>query len=159
MLPFKALPYGYAPGWCFPVIELSLYVFWMWCALDARRKGRAAMAYLLGGTAFGVLLETFEVMTGSYTYGRFQVMLWHAPMQVPPWVGCGWGVIMYTARLFSDAARLPLVAAKEEADVAVDVLEECISAGCLSGGWPGGRRRRGATRSRRCWRLHARWAC
>jgi hypothetical protein len=112
MLPFKALPYGYAPGWCFPVIELSLYVFWMWCALDARRKGRAAMAYLLGGTAFGVLLETFEVMTGSYTYGRFQVMLWHAPMQVPLWVGCGWGVIMYTARLFSDAARLPLVAAK-----------------------------------------------
>jgi len=111
MLPFAGIPYGYAPGWCFPLIELSVYALVALCARDAWRRGAWALAYLIGGTAFGVLLETYEVLSGSYTYGKFLLMVGHAPHAVPLWIGCGWGVIMYTARLFSDAERLPLAAA------------------------------------------------
>ncbi len=73
-------------------------------------RGARAATYLIGGLIFGLLLEFFEVGGGSYTYGHFWLMLGHAPNTVPVWVGCGWGIILYTARLFSDEAGLPMVA-------------------------------------------------
>jgi hypothetical protein len=39
----------------------------------------------------------------AYRYGRFMLMLGPLPLVV----GVGWGVIIYSARLFSDATRLP----------------------------------------------------
>ncbi len=65
------------------------------------------MIYLLGGLVFGVLLEYFEIITDSYTYGHFQIMLGRAPHDLPLWIGAAWGIIMYTARLFSDCLGLP----------------------------------------------------
>jgi hypothetical protein len=110
-LPYPALPYAAAPAWCFPGNEIAVYILFLLCLWHARKRGPQAVAYLLGGAVFGLLLEYFEVMTDSYVYGRFWIMLGRAPHDIPFWVGCAWGIIMYTARLFSDAVRLPLLAA------------------------------------------------
>ncbi len=110
-LPFPELPYGAAPAWCFPLVELSIYILFAACFLSAWKRGTRALTYLLGGLAFGLLLEYFEVVTDSYTYGHFWVMLGRAPHDLPLWVGCAWAIIMYTARRFSDVAGLPLFGA------------------------------------------------
>ena len=111
MPPFPGIPYGPAPAWCFPVFEGSASLLFLICLIHAVRRGRQAIAYLLGGLAFGLVLEFIEVATHSYTYGRFSTMLGHAPLDIPVCVGFGWGIILYTARLFSDALRLPPLAA------------------------------------------------
>jgi hypothetical protein len=105
------MPYGAVPAWCFPVFEFSLYLLFVFCWWNARKKSLAAVAYLFGGFVFGVLLEYMEVQMGSYTYGRFAVMLGVAPVDVPICIGVAWGIIMYTARLLSDWLGLPLWAA------------------------------------------------
>lgn len=110
-LPFPALPYGAAPVWCFPLVELSVYCLFAACFWSAWKRGARPLIYLLGGLAFGLLLEYFEVVTDSYTYGRFWLMLGHMPASVPVWVGCAWGIIMYASRRFSDAAGLPWLGA------------------------------------------------
>lgn len=110
-LPYPELPYGAAPAWCFPATELSMYALFVLCVLHARKAGGRALAYLGGGLVFGLLLEYFEVVGNSYTYGHFWVMLGRAPYDVPVCIGCGWAIIMYTARLFSDGVGLPLFAA------------------------------------------------
>ena len=110
-LPYPGLPYGIAPAWCFPVTELSLYALMGLCILHARKIGHQALVYLFGGLIFGLLLEYFEVVGNSYTYGRFWVMLGRAPFDVPLCIGCGWAIIMDTARCLSERERLPLLAA------------------------------------------------
>jgi uncharacterized membrane protein len=81
------------------------------CFLHARKKGDAALAYLLGGFVFGLALEYLEVLESSYTYGRFYLMLGRSPVDIPLCIGCAWGIIIYTARLFSDGLGLPLMGA------------------------------------------------
>jgi uncharacterized membrane protein len=110
-LPFPGMPYRAAPAWCFPFVEVSVYLLFLVCFRHAYKRGGRALAFFLGGLVFGVLLEYFEVATHSYTYGRFWLMVGRAPLDAPIWVGCGWAVIMYTGRLFSDAVGLPLFAA------------------------------------------------
>lgn len=110
-LPYPGIPYGMAPAWLFPATEISIYVLMILCLLHARRIGGKAFSYLFGGLIFGLLLEYFEVLGGDYTYGQFWVMLGRAPYDVPLCIGCGWAIIMYTARLFSDGVGLPLLAA------------------------------------------------
>src|SRR5580704_11498549 len=109
MLPFSGIPYGFAPAWCFPFVEGSVYVLFALCIVHAVRRG--GLIYLLGGFVFGVLLEYFEVVTDSYTYGHFHIMFGSAPHDLPVWIGAAWGIIMYTARLFSDYLHLPLLGA------------------------------------------------
>lgn len=128
-MPFPGIPYGIAPAWCFPFIEASVFVLFVLCLLHAVKHDRSGMIYLLGGTAFGLLLEYFEVVTDSYTYGNFHVMLGRAPHDLPLWVGVAWGIIMYTARLLSDHLGLPLFAAAAldtllalNIDVSIDVV-------------------------------------
>jgi len=111
MPPFPGMPYGPAPAWCFPAFEVCAYVIFLLCLVHAARRGKQAVMYLLGGLAFGLVLEYIEVVTGSYTYGRFWSMLGHPPLYIPICIGLGWGIILYTARLFSDALRLPLLTA------------------------------------------------
>ncbi len=129
MLPFPGIPYGIAPSWCFPCVEGSVFVLFVLCLVHAFRRDKSGISYLLGGLLFGVLLEYFEVVTDSYTYGRFHIMLGSAPHYLPLWVGVAWGVIMYTARLFSDYLGLPLFAAAAldtllalNIDVSIDVV-------------------------------------
>lgn len=111
MLAIAGAPYANGPAWSFHFTELSIYALMIGCLIHAWKRRNGALAYLLGGTLFGVMLEYSEVIGGSYTYGRFCAMLGHAPLDVPLWVGLAWGVIMYTARLFSDTAGLPLLGA------------------------------------------------
>jgi uncharacterized membrane protein len=106
-----AVPYGNAPSWCFLFTELSVFVLTIGCLIHAWKRRNGALAYLLGGIIFGSLVEYLEVLSGSYTYGRFWLMLGHAPLDIPLFVGCAWAIILYTARLFSDAAGLPVFAA------------------------------------------------
>jgi hypothetical protein len=111
MLPFAGIPYGLAPSWCFPLAEGSVFVLFVLCLVYAFKRDRNGIAYLAGGLVFGVLLEYFEVTSDSYVYGHFRVMVGRAPHDVPLWIGVAWGIIMYTARLFSDYLGLPLFAA------------------------------------------------
>jgi hypothetical protein len=108
MLPYPEIPYGVAPAWCFPTEELVTYALMLLCARRAWKKGAGAMAYLAGGLVFGLLLEYFEVTGSSYVYGRFWLMAGRAPMDVPLCIGCGWAIILYATRVFSDGLGLPL---------------------------------------------------
>ncbi|HEY2580405.1 MAG TPA: carotenoid biosynthesis protein [Mucilaginibacter sp.] len=110
MLPFSGMPYGPAPAWCFPIFEFSMYLLFVACLIYAIKQGPRDVLYLLGGLAFGLMLEYMEVMLSNYTYGRFTAMLGKAPRDIPFCIGMGWGIIMYTARLFSDRLGLTLLA-------------------------------------------------
>src|ERR1700759_3353645 len=108
MPPFPGMPYGPAAPWSFPLFECSMYLLFLICLAHALRQGKQSVSYLFGGLAFGLLLEYIEVITGSYTYGRFMIMFGKAPLDIPLCIGAGWGIIMYTARLFSDRLGLSL---------------------------------------------------
>lgn len=129
MLPFPGIPYGPAPAWCFSLTEGSVFALFVLCFVHAVKRDRSGAMYLLFGSIFGVLLEYFEVVTDSYTYGHFHIMVGRAPHDLPLWVGAAWGIIMYTARLFSDYLGLPLLAAAAldtllalNIDVSIDVV-------------------------------------
>jgi uncharacterized membrane protein len=112
MPPFPGMPYGAAPHWTFPAIELDIFLLLALCFVHAWRSRRhGAVPYLLGGFAFGLILEYLEVLSHSYTYGHFWIMLGRAPFDIPVCIGAGWAVILYTSRLFSDALRLPMLGA------------------------------------------------
>lgn len=107
MFPYPGIPYAVAPAWVFPTFELSTFVLLLLCFAHAIRHGRAgAVPYLFGGLAFGLVLEYLEVLSHAYTYGNFHVQLGHAPFNVPVCIGCGWAIILYSSRLFSDSLRL-----------------------------------------------------
>lgn len=106
--PYPGMPTGPAPAWVFPTFDSAIYVLFLLCFLHAFKQGRKALAYLLGGLIFGLLLEYMEVATYSYSYGRFWVMIGHFPIDIPLSVGLAWAIIMYSARLFSDKLGLAL---------------------------------------------------
>lgn len=109
MPPTTTLPYGEAPVWCFPAFEFSMYLLFALCLLHAVKKDIGKLSYLIGGLLFGLLLEYVNVNADmGYVYGGFAVMFGKAPLNIPLCVGVGWGIIIYTARLFTDGLRLPL---------------------------------------------------
>jgi hypothetical protein len=108
MPPFPGIPYGPAPPWVFPAFELSSYALLALCLAHALRRGRVgSIPYMLGGLGFGLLLEYLEVLSRSYTYGHFWLMLGHAPFNIPVCIGCDWATILYVSRVFSDSLRMP----------------------------------------------------
>ena len=111
MLPYPDIPYGPAPVWCFPVFEIGTFALLALCLGHSLRRHPESVPYIVGGFVFGVLLEYMEVASHSYIYGRFFLMVGRPPLNVPLCIGAGWGIILYTSRLFSDAMRLPLLAA------------------------------------------------
>jgi len=109
MPPYPGIPYGPAPSWCFPVFECSAYLLFLLCLAHAVKQSKKDVAYLLGGLAFGLVLEYVEVMSGGgYTYGQFMIMFGRAPLNIPLCIGIGWGIIIYSSRLFSDSLGLSL---------------------------------------------------
>ncbi len=103
------MPYGPAPAYCFPLAEFCMYGLFIICLYFAYQKGPSHIAYLLGGVAFGLILEYVNVSNNMrYVYGKFVVMFGSSPNDIPLCIGLGWGVIMYCARLYSDALKLPL---------------------------------------------------
>lgn len=112
MRPFADIPYGYAPEYCFPLTEVCLFLLLLICGWHAMRRGTGHVSWLLGGLGFGLLLEYVNVATNNtYIYGRFWVMLGQAPRDIPLCIGCGWAVIIYASRLFTDNFGLPVWAA------------------------------------------------
>ena len=111
MLTYPGIPYGTAPAWSFSVFEASMFLLLALCLLHAWKRHRGFIPYILGGFLFGVLLEYMEVVSHSYTYSHFHVMVGRAPMNVPVCIGAGWGIILYTSRLFTDSLGMPQLAA------------------------------------------------
>ncbi len=86
-----------------------MYALFVLCFLHARKQGLSHITYLLGGVLFGLILEWVNVHANmGYVYGQFMVMFGKAPLNIPLCIGIGWGVIMYSARLFTDSFGLPL---------------------------------------------------
>ncbi|KAA2245008.1 carotenoid biosynthesis protein [Chitinophaga agrisoli] len=109
MKPFPTMPYDYPPGICYPLTECCMYVLFILCCVHAYKKGMGPMMYLLGGLGFGLLLEYVNVATNAgYKYGQFWVMFGKAPHNIPLCIGTGWAIIMYTARLITDALGISL---------------------------------------------------
>lgn len=109
MPPITTLPYGEAPAWCFPTFEFSMYALFILCLVRAAKRSIKDVSYLFGGLLFGLILEYINVTADmGYVYGKFFVMFGKAPLDIPLCIGVGWGIIIYTARLFTDRLRLPL---------------------------------------------------
>lgn len=111
MKPFPELPYDAAPIRCYPFAECNMYLLFILLLNTCCKKRQETICYLLGGLLFGLLLEYMEVLMDSYTYGRFCVMLGKAPTNIPLCISVGWGIIMYSARLFTDKLGMTLWAA------------------------------------------------
>jgi len=88
----------------FLAFELVVLILTILGFRHAWRAGRHVAVQLLAGMLFGLILEWATIQQlHSYAYGRFSVMLGEIPLVV----GVSWGLILYSARLFSDAADLP----------------------------------------------------
>jgi len=73
------------------------------CFRHAWKQGLPVVWQLLAGVLFGLLLEWATIhQLQAYHYGPFAIM-WG---KVPVAVGVGWGVIIYSVRLFSDSTNL-----------------------------------------------------
>jgi hypothetical protein len=88
----------------FLVFEGLQYALLVLCLRHAARQGPARVWQLLVGVLYGLLLEWATIQQlHAYSYGRFLLMLGEVPVPI----GVGWGVIVYSVRLFSDATTLP----------------------------------------------------
>lgn len=109
MPPYPGIPYGPAPVYCFPAMEICMYALFILCFAHAVKNGVRHVSYLFGGLLFGLILEYVNVVSNmGYTYGKFIVMFGHAPRDIPLCIGIGWSIIMYTAKLFTNSFGLPL---------------------------------------------------
>ncbi len=80
----------------FEIVMIALLIF---CLVHAWKRSYLDVLKIVGGVCFGLLLEWATIQqTQSYTYGTFPLMI----AEVPVAIGIGWGVIIYSAGLFSD---------------------------------------------------------
>lgn len=88
------------------VFELVMLVLLYLCVRHAWRKGGwVAVWQYFAGVIFGWLLEWATILQlDAYEYGNFILKVGPLPLSI----GIGWGVIIYSARLFSDASNLPV---------------------------------------------------
>jgi hypothetical protein len=92
------------PGPYFLAFEAVVLATFVVCLRHAWLSGPAQAWALCAGVLFGLLLEWATIQQlNAYAYGRFLLMLGEVPLAI----GVAWGVILYTARLFSDATSLP----------------------------------------------------
>lgn len=130
MQPYANMPYGFPPAICYPLTESCVIILFLLTLFLAWKRGLGHVAYLLGGLGFGLLLEYVNIISNAgYKYGQFWLMLGNSPADIPVWIGMGWGIIIYTARLVSDSLGLPLIAAAafdallaQSIDLSMDVV-------------------------------------
>ncbi len=88
----------------FTLFELMVLVLAIMAVRHAWRCGLHVLWQLVAGMLFGVLLEWATIrQLDAYAYGKFLVMI----ADVPIVIGVSWGLIIYSAMLFSDATSLP----------------------------------------------------
>ena len=86
------------------IFEILVYGLFILCLLDARQRGPAMVWQLLTGIVYGWLLEYATILQlQAYQYSRFMLMFGELPVAV----GIGWGVIIYSVMLVSQASSLP----------------------------------------------------
>ncbi len=88
-----------------------MFVLLALCIVHASRRHREGVPYIVGAFCSVFCWSTWRSLATAIVYGRFTVMVGHAPLDVPLCIGAGWGIILYTARLFSDSFSLPLLSA------------------------------------------------
>ena len=87
------------------LMEVIVILLFFVCLRHAWRTGPETVLRLVVGVAFGVLLELLTIrQLHAYKYGQFLIMISHVPLAI----GIGWGVIIYSARLFSEATNIPV---------------------------------------------------
>ncbi len=92
------------PGLYLISMEIIVVVLFSVCFRHAWRAGPEYVLRLAAGVLFGLLLEFLSIwQLEAYSYGTFLLMLGNVPLAI----GIGWGVIIYSAKLFSDATNLP----------------------------------------------------
>ncbi|MCP5097507.1 MAG: carotenoid biosynthesis protein [Chloroflexi bacterium] len=88
----------------FTTIELMVLALTIMAVQHAWQRGAHVVWQLVAGMVFGVLLEIATIQQlEAYVYGRFNIMIFDVPIVI----GVSWGLIIYSARLFSDATNLP----------------------------------------------------
>jgi hypothetical protein len=88
----------------FLALEALMVVLLILCLIHAWQVGLPEVFALLAGVIFGVILEVATIhQLQAYQYGQFMFMVGEVPLAV----GIGWGVIIYSARLYSDMTNLP----------------------------------------------------
>ena len=84
--------------------EIVIAILFLICIRHAIRIGLWVALQLAAGAVFGVLLEWATIQQlDAYHYGDFVVMIDNIPLMI----GVAWGVIIYSARHFSDSTDLP----------------------------------------------------
>lgn len=92
------------PNIYFLSFEIIVSILFLLCFVQSQKTGLLQVLELIAGALFGLLLEWTTIQQlQAYEYGRFTLMLG----KVPVMVGVAWGVIIYSARLFSNATNLP----------------------------------------------------
>jgi len=92
------------PSYYLISMEIIVVVLFIVCLRHAWRIGPEDVLRLFAGVLFGLLLEFATIwQLEAYSYGTFLMMLRDVPLAI----GIGWGVIIYSAKLFSDATNLP----------------------------------------------------
>lgn len=84
--------------------EIVMLVLFFACLRHAwQRDGMPVVWQFLAGVVFGWLLEWATIIQlEAYEYGNFILKVGALPLSI----GIGWGVIIYSARLFTDASNL-----------------------------------------------------
>jgi len=92
------------PNPYFLLFELLVFLMFLGCLMHAWKIGMPKVWELIAGVLFGLLLELATIQQlQAYQYGQFSLMLGEVPIMI----GVGWGVIIYSVRLFSNATGMP----------------------------------------------------
>jgi len=85
-------------------MEIIVFMLFIVCLRHAWRTGPEDVLRLAAGVLFGLLFEMATIwQLKAYSYGTFLLMISDVPLAI----GIGWGVIIYSAMLFSDTINLP----------------------------------------------------
>jgi uncharacterized membrane protein len=88
----------------FEILGIVLFII---CAIFRIKKKDmptiAIIMELLAILAFGMTLEILAVLSGSYSYPPFNLMLFNVPLII----GIGWSVILFTAMWLTDSFKMP----------------------------------------------------
>ncbi|HIC88073.1 MAG TPA: carotenoid biosynthesis protein, partial [Anaerolineae bacterium] len=120
------------------LFEAIVYALFALCLHDAWRRKAGHPAELLGGLAFGLLLEWINVtFLSGYYYGRFLLMVGPIPLGV----GVGWAIIIYASMLTSDWLGLrpwtrPFADALLALNIDLSMDAVAIRLGMWVWGWP-----------------------
>lgn len=88
----------------FFLFEIAMILLFAFSLKHAVKEGKKSVILLLSGIVYGVLLEWATIQQlDAYEYGRFYIMIDDVPLMI----GVGWGVILYSVLLFSNATTLP----------------------------------------------------